>query len=198
VPVHPKLKDDQVAHVLADADPWAVVCSATKGALLREPAQVYAGRRLFHVGTAPAGLRSQPLPQLAPESPLPVLAPAAPAILLYQQRQHRSAEGHRPGPRQPGARAEIVAGYLGLVGGDHILAVLPFSFDYGLNQLLSAMWVGCRVTVAEHLGSSELAAQLRDGAADRTRWRTVAVARGEAADSSAACCRRPTPAACAT
>jgi len=164
VPVHPKLKDDQVTHVLADADPWAVVCSATKGALLRDPAQVYAGRRLFHVGAAPGGLRSQPLQQLA-AGPLlpepPAVTPSTPAILLYSSGSTGLPKGIVQDHGNLVLGAEIVAGYLGLSGSDHILAVLPFSFDYGLNQLLSAMWVGCRVTVAEHLGSSELAAQLR-------------------------------------
>ncbi|MCA8951766.1 MAG: AMP-binding protein, partial [Planctomycetes bacterium] len=40
---------------------------------------------------------------------------------------------------------------------DHLLALLPLSFDYGLNQLLSALRVGCRITAADHLGAGELA-----------------------------------------
>ena len=36
----------------------------------------------------------------------------------------------------------IVAGYLNLTERDVILSVLPFSFDYGLNQLLTALFVG--------------------------------------------------------
>lgn len=36
----------------------------------------------------------------------------------------------------------IVAGYLDLTERDVILSVLPFSFDYGLNQLLTALLVG--------------------------------------------------------
>lgn len=38
--------------------------------------------------------------------------------------------------------ARIVSRYLNLTERDVILSVLPFSFDYGLNQLLSALFVG--------------------------------------------------------
>jgi amino acid adenylation domain-containing protein len=40
------------------------------------------------------------------------------------------------------AGTRIVAGYLNLTERDVILSVLPFSFDYGLNQLLTALFVG--------------------------------------------------------
>jgi amino acid adenylation domain-containing protein len=40
------------------------------------------------------------------------------------------------------AGARIVSSYLNLTERDVILSVLPFSFDYGLNQLLSALFVG--------------------------------------------------------
>lgn len=44
--------------------------------------------------------------------------------------------------------AEIVAGYLELTTADRILSVLPWSFDYGFSQVLSAMWAGGTVVVA--------------------------------------------------
>ena len=37
------------------------------------------------------------------------------------------------------AGTEIVSGYLGITSEDRILSALPFSFDYGLNQLLCAI-----------------------------------------------------------
>jgi amino acid adenylation domain-containing protein len=44
--------------------------------------------------------------------------------------------------------AEIVAGYLRLGPADRTLSVLPWSFDYGFNQVLSAMWAGGSAVVA--------------------------------------------------
>ena len=42
---------------------------------------------------------------------------------------------------------EIVASYLELTGRDVILSVLPFSFDYGLNQLLTSVSVGATLVL---------------------------------------------------
>jgi acyl-CoA synthetase (AMP-forming)/AMP-acid ligase II len=57
--------------------------------------------------------------------------------------------------------AAIVSSYVGLTASDHVLALLSMSFDYGLNQLLSALHVGCRITSADHLGTGEIATLLR-------------------------------------
>ena len=43
--------------------------------------------------------------------------------------------------------ADIVSGYLDLTDRDVILSVLPFSFDYGLNQLLTAIFVGATLVL---------------------------------------------------
>ena len=43
--------------------------------------------------------------------------------------------------------AEIVSRYLNNVPADHVLCLLPLSFDYGLNQLLSAVYTGFRLTL---------------------------------------------------
>ena len=53
VPVHGKLKDAQVAHVLADCDPFAVVTSSLRLLALRDPANVLRDRRRFRVGATP-------------------------------------------------------------------------------------------------------------------------------------------------
>jgi amino acid adenylation domain-containing protein len=45
------------------------------------------------------------------------------------------------------AGTRIVAGYLDLTDHDVILSVLPFSFDYGLNQLLTAVFVGATLVI---------------------------------------------------
>jgi len=37
------------------------------------------------------------------------------------------------------AGTRIVRTYLGITGDDRTLSILPFSFDYGLNQLLTAI-----------------------------------------------------------
>lgn len=49
------------------------------------------------------------------------------------------------------AGARIVADYLKLTEQDIIISVLPFSFDYGLNQLLTAMLVGGTLVIQRSL-----------------------------------------------
>ena len=163
VPIHSKLKDAQVSHVLDDSEPWAVVTSATKGALLDDPRRVLAGRRAFAVGDAPAGVVAEPFAVLAEGDIAPPPPPAGtwPAILLYTSGSTGRAKGVVQTHHNLALGAELVAGYLRLSPRDHILGLLPFSFDYGLNQLLSAMHAGCRITAADFLGLGELAALLR-------------------------------------
>ena len=163
VPVNPKLKDDQVAHVLADSEPWAVVASATKLAMLRDPQRVLGGRRLFHADAKPLrGLESEALGACGQDgNSLPALEPRQPAVLLYTSGSTGLAKGIVQDHRNLVDGARIVGGYLGLSPADHVLAVLPFSFDYGLNQLLGAMYHGARVTAADWIGLGELAHLLR-------------------------------------
>lgn len=165
VPINPKLKDQQVAHVLRDCEPFAVVASATKSALLREPGQVFAGQRLWHSGPPlPPSLRSEPFADITRHGggvELPAPRPEQPAVILYTSGSTGLQKGVVQTQRNLALGAAIVADYLALQPADHVLALLPFSFDYGLNQLLAAMVAGCRVTAADYLGIGELASLLR-------------------------------------
>jgi acyl-CoA synthetase (AMP-forming)/AMP-acid ligase II len=165
VPIHSKLKDDQVLHVLDDCTPWAVVASATRGALLLDRTRVLAGRRVFVADSGPLDAAAAPGERFADlqqsSGDLPPLAPTEPAILLYTSGSTGLSKGVIQDHQNLRRGAAIVANYLQLSSVDHILAVLPFSFDYGLNQLLSALHAGCRVTAADFLGLGELAALLQ-------------------------------------
>ncbi|MGE3174855.1 MAG: AMP-binding protein [Planctomycetota bacterium] len=182
VPVHGKLKDDQVAHVLADCEPWGVVTSATRTALLRDPEGTLGRWRLFATAGAPAdgtggvaaagGLAAAPWPGAAAapfaalcatgdDAPLAAPAAAAPAVLLYTSGSTGLAKGVVQTHGNLVLGAELVAGYLELSGADHLLGLLPLSFDYGLNQLLSALHAGARITAADFFGLGELATLLR-------------------------------------
>ncbi|GAB4153590.1 MAG: acyl-CoA ligase (AMP-forming), exosortase A system-associated [Planctomycetota bacterium] len=161
VPINPKLKDAQVAHVLRDSEPFGVVTSAVKATLLRDPEKVFAGTRVFSpediLGAGPA----------APDGSDGAFSPCDerpgdPAVILYTSGSSGPSKGVVQSRRNLAAGARIVASYLGLSPKDHVLALLPFSFDYGLNQLLSAMHAGCRVTAADYLGAADLGRVLAD------------------------------------
>jgi acyl-CoA synthetase (AMP-forming)/AMP-acid ligase II len=170
VPVHGKLKDDQVAHVLADSEPFGVVTSPTRLVALRDPVRTLGGRRLWCVGDGTLPLPSMPFAALdGAGHELPAPTGSMPAVLLYTSGSTGLQKGIVQDHHNLALGAALVASYLGLAATDHLLALLPLSFDYGLNQLLSALHVGCRITSADHLGTGELAQLLR-------QWRPTGLA----------------------
>ena len=162
VPIHGKLKDAQVAHVLGDAEPFAVVTSHVRLLALREPREALGGRLVLRAGEQELRFASTPFADLA-ASAADLRPPAgdSPAALLYTSGSTGLQKGIVQDHHNLALGASIVAGYLALSQRDHVLAVLPMSFDYGLNQLLSALHAGCHVTSADHLGAGELAQLFR-------------------------------------
>jgi acyl-CoA ligase (AMP-forming) (exosortase A-associated) len=59
------------------------------------------------------------------------------------------------------AGARIVADYLKLSGQDNVISLLPFSFDYGLNQLLTSVLVGATLTIQRSLFPWDICTTLR-------------------------------------
>jgi amino acid adenylation domain-containing protein len=57
--------------------------------------------------------------------------------------------------------AQIVADYLNLTDQDVILSVLPFSFDYGLNQVLTAILAGGTLVIRRSVFSRDIGEALR-------------------------------------
>jgi acyl-CoA synthetase (AMP-forming)/AMP-acid ligase II len=69
------------------------------------------------------------------------------AALLYTSGSTGSPKGVMVTQRNLLDGARIVSSYLGLEPTDRILSVPPFSFDYGLNQLIDALWVGATLVL---------------------------------------------------
>lgn len=158
VPISGKLRDEQITHLLADCEPFGVVTSRTRLLALRQPANVLAGHRLWSVGPGELSVPAVPFVALECDgAPLSLPPPNAAAALLYTSGSTGLQKGIVQDHHNLCLGAATVADYLGLLPNDHVLALLPFSFDYGLNQLLSALHVGCRITAADHLGTGELA-----------------------------------------
>ncbi|MFK7739315.1 MAG: AMP-binding protein [Planctomycetota bacterium] len=152
VPMHAKLKSDQIAHVLADCAPRLVVTSALRTVALADVDELMRGVTTLDVaevlGAAPAGTAAPAGPAAQPDNA---------AVLLYTSGSTGKAKGIVQTHRNLVRGAEIVSGYTELCESDHLLALLSFSFDYGLNQLLCALHAGAALTPVEYLGAGELA-----------------------------------------
>ncbi len=136
VPINPLLKRAQVKHILADSG--AVVLIGTKARLATlEDNDVETGCEIFDESEVLAWAVST-------ETPLPPSDrdPDELAAILYTSGSTGKPKGVMLSHANMWLGAVSVAHYLGLAPDDVTLAVLPLSFDYGQNQLLSAWYAG--------------------------------------------------------
>ena len=136
VPVHDVLKRPQVQHVLEHCDARAVLATGRLATQLDEGLRE--GRVVLDpTRIEPATARARALP-----------GDDEPAALLYTSGSTGQPKGILVSHANLLAGARIVTGYLGIREDDRILSVLPFAFDYGLNQLLGAVHIGASLVLA--------------------------------------------------
>lgn len=138
VPVNPVLKRAQVAHILADSGAALLLTQDSRAGTL-EPGDVPAGCTV-----ATAAGEGEPLPRSSHD-------PAALAAILYTSGSTGRPKGVMLSHANLWLGAISVAHYLGIEPEDRMLAVLPLSFDYGQNQLLSAFVAGASVAPLDYL-----------------------------------------------
>ncbi len=141
VPINESLKSRQVDHILRHSGATALVSTPRKLA------------RLDRYGCAGVPVIE---PALEPGAPPPDAtgssAPLQGAIILYTSGSTGRPKGILVSHENLMAGTRIVSRYLALQHDERILSVLPFSFDYGLNQLLTSTSVGATlVLVRSHL-----------------------------------------------
>jgi amino acid adenylation domain-containing protein len=145
VPVNETLRARQVEHIVRDSGASVVVSSERKIRMLGDEFSIDVP--VLAVGEL-AGFAGEP--------PAKVSGGPAPAAILYTSGSTGRPKGILITHDNLLAGTRIVAGYLGLRADDRILSVLPFSFDYGLNQLLTA--IAMRATIV--LQRSSLPAEI--------------------------------------
>ncbi len=136
VPINPLLKRGQVAHILADSGAALLIANDGRLATLEE-------------GDVPAGctVLSDTAAWQCVDAVAGVLGPSAAdpdavAAILYTSGSTGRPKGVMLSHANMWLGAVSVAHYLGLAADDVTLAVLPLSFDYGQNQLLSTWYAG--------------------------------------------------------
>lgn len=150
VPINPLLKRAQVAHILLDSGARLLLCNAARAATLAE-SDVPAGCLV-------ADDRDCSEAVLAATDGLPpsVRDPDELAAILYTSGSTGRPKGVMLSSANLWLGAESVATYLDLEPNDRLLGVLPLSFDYGQNQLLSAWYVGASVAPVDYLTAREV------------------------------------------
>ncbi|PWG01134.1 acyl-CoA ligase (AMP-forming), exosortase A system-associated [Sphingosinicella humi] len=149
VPINPLLKHRQVAHILADSGASLLVTGAARLATLAEgdlPQGCVAIEE--EEGTAMLAGSDRTAPSRAD--------PADLAALLYTSGSTGRPKGVMLSHANLWLGAVSVAHYLGLTAADRTLAVLPLSFDYGQNQLLSTWAAGGEVIPIEYLSARDV------------------------------------------
>jgi len=136
VPVNPLLKRAQVAHILADSGAKLLIGTGSRLAGL-EPGDLPPGCAALGEAEALAAAEAAGL-----ELPPSDADPSGLAAILYTSGSTGRPKGVMLSHANMWLGAVSVAHYLGLAEDDVTLAVLPLSFDYGQNQLLSTWYAG--------------------------------------------------------
>lgn len=162
VPVNPVLKGPQVAHILSDCNVKLLITSKSRLLSLTDALhQCTDLRTIVLVDNDLTGLAEQTYQvldwptfnQLGQQttSKTVSLIDADMAAILYTSGSTGKPKGVVLSHRNIIAGAESVAEYLQIQSTDRLLAVLPFSFDYGLNQLITCLLKGATCILMDYL-----------------------------------------------
>ncbi len=141
VPVNPLLKRAQVAHILADSGARLLVTQSARVAML-ETGDVPGDCAVAEEAALP--LNGEGLPPSSADT-------GSLAAILYTSGSTGRPKGVMLSHANLWLGAVSVAHYLKLTPDDRVLGVLPLSFDYGQNQLLSTWAAGAAVTPLDYL-----------------------------------------------
>ena len=154
VPVNPALRRAQVAHILDDSGVRLLVTQAARAATLADgdvPLQcaILDEPPLRHPGLEPGSRFLAGQGSLSPGQARADVNDLA--QILYTSGSTGRPKGVMLSHANLWLGAVSVAHYLKLVLDDRVLAVLPLSFDYGQNQLLSTWYAGAGVAPLDYL-----------------------------------------------
>ena len=160
VPINPLLKPEQVAYILRDCNVRILVTSAERLKLLANVLpNCHDLRAVIAVGPRETLSVVHGLNVMFWEDALSQAEEVAAyrcidgdmAAILYTSGSTGKPKGVVLSHRNLTAGAASVTQYLKNNAGDRILAVLPLSFDYGLNQLTTAFYVGATGVLMNYL-----------------------------------------------
>jgi acyl-CoA ligase (AMP-forming) (exosortase A-associated) len=171
VNINPLLKERQVRHIVSDAGIGVLLTSAGKlqGMSLPEVHTIfYAGEDMPVPMSQGAQVRCRSMVQVMarPTDSMPLRRVPVPetgmATILYTSGSTGLPKGIMWSQHNLVVGAQIVSTYLENTADDRVLSVLPFSFDYGLNQLTTMVRVGGTLVLQRSSLPGEILRSLRD------------------------------------
>ncbi len=148
VPINPLLKPAQVKHILDDSRASVLITSEQRAGMLS--GQLSSCIHLQYLATLKDETTRLELDSFETQaSNLPV--PENLAAILYTSGSTGLPKGVMLSQHNLLLGAFSVNQYLKISAHDRLLAVLPFSFDYGLNQLISAFMAGASLVLMDYL-----------------------------------------------
>lgn len=144
VPINPLLKRAQVAHILADSGARLLIATPARLTTLETGDVPTSCRTVGEDEARNEAVEGAELPESSSD-------PNDLAAILYTSGSTGKPKGVMLSHANMWLGAESVATYLGLASDDRTLAVLPLSFDYGQNQLLSTWYAGACAIPLDYL-----------------------------------------------
>jgi acyl-CoA ligase (AMP-forming) (exosortase A-associated) len=145
VPINPLLKRAQVAHILSDSGSLMIIGTPARLSTMEQVDVPDICSIVSEIDTLAE------VEALGFELPLSEADPDDLAAILYTSGSTGRPKGVMLSHANMWLGAESVASYLALAPDDRTLAVLPLSFDYGQNQLLSTWYAGASIVPLDYL-----------------------------------------------
>jgi acyl-CoA ligase (AMP-forming) (exosortase A-associated) len=162
VPINPVLKAPQVSHILNDCKVRLLITSTSRiKSLIKVLKSCPDLKTVILVDSDNIKLEELPGIEILGWSSylqggnkvglIPSVIDTDMAAILYTSGSTGKPKGVVLSHRNLVAGARSVAEYLDISASDRLLAVLPFSFDYGLNQLTSSLLKGSCCVIMDYL-----------------------------------------------
>jgi acyl-CoA ligase (AMP-forming) (exosortase A-associated) len=135
VPINESLRPRQIEHILADSAASLLLTSARM--LERLSRALDSGTQVVDIAAIPATAECDPAARVGSDL----------AQIIYTSGSTGLPKGVTISHDNLAAGAHAVVAYLGISKTDRIASLLPFSFDYGLNQLFCAVATGATLVV---------------------------------------------------